>query len=240
MLITYQFFSQTGKRANNEDSVLCSSETGIFILCDGVGGENKGEIISELVCRSISEYYSESEESANNENFIKATREVENQISEYVKINPESKGMATTLVFLQLSESAFIAHVGDSRLYYIRNGNIEFVTQDHSYVNELIASGFIKEEEARNHPKKNYITRAVQDKEHPADPDFQYIHNLKENDYFLLCSDGVMEAIDENFIKEFFTDNQQVEVITSKMKEICSYRSNDNNSAIIIKIIEMN
>lgn len=240
MQITYCYFSQQGKRANNEDYVLCRPDVGIFVLCDGVGGANKGEVASQMVCHAMVNYFSTSDKFFNEIEVVNALREAEKNLSEYVIENPASEGMATTLTFLGLSKDALIAHVGDSRVYYIRDGEILYKTSDHSYVNELMASGFITEEAARVHPKKNIITRAVQGVEASTEPDFAIVKNLKKNDYFFLCSDGVLESIDDAFIQDNFKDNSSVDSIIQKIKELCLENSLDNNSAILIKITERN
>ena len=238
MVITFQQFTQLGKRSNNEDYVLCLPDRGIFIVCDGVGGATRGEVASELVSNSIADYFSNNTFSVESDIFELAVRKAEMDLTSQIKKNPEYKGMATTLTFLHLYENAFIAHVGDSRVYHIRDGKVMFVTRDHSYVNELLASGFINEEEAKNHPKRNIITRALQGSQSPATPDFEVIENLEANDYFLLCSDGVSESIDTEFINTNFIEEQSVDEIIKKMKELCAVHSLDNNSAIIIKVIE--
>lgn len=240
MQITYHCFTQQGQRMKNEDFVLCRPDVGVFVLCDGVGGANKGEVASKTVCHAMVNYFSLPDKVFNENEVINALREAEKDLSNYIVQNPESEGMATTLTFLGLAKDALIAHVGDSRVYYVRDGEILYKTSDHSYVNELVASGYLTEEAARVHPQKNIITRAVQGVEACAEPDFAIVKNMQNNDYFFLCSDGVLESVDDSFIQDNFKDNSSVDSIIQKMEELCFEHSLDNNSAIVIKISERN
>src|SRR5690606_16489553 len=144
----YFTISEEGKRPYNEDYLFADSNSGFFIVCDGVGGSNKGEVASRKAC----EYFSESLKNSSDFSLTgleKALVQCENKFDEYTRQNPDAKGMATTLTLLKfLSGKAVIAHIGDSRVYHIRNGEILFQTTDHSFVNELVASGFLTPEEA--------------------------------------------------------------------------------------------
>lgn len=241
MEITFQQYTHTGKRPNNEDCVVTDESNGIFLVCDGVGGNNRGEVASEITCKAAVSYF-------NGQNCVATLDDIKEivklsgaLISKYIKANPDSEGMATTLAFLQLnSDRAAVSHIGDSRVYHVRNGEIIFQTQDHSLVNEWVASGFITAGEALTHPKKNVITRAIQsDKTSIAEPDFAVITDIQKNDYFFVCSDGVLEAIDNRFIEQFFLDDNSVDMIVSAIQDTCREKSNDNNSAILIKIISI-
>src|SRR5690606_17362850 len=159
---------------------------------------------------------------------------------EYTSGFPEAKGMATTLTFLKITPQGAIAgHIGDSRIYQIRNGELIFMTQDHSVVNELVASGFLTEEEAVNHPKQNQITRAIQGSESSTLIDFGHIESIEKNDFFMLCSDGILEGIDKDWISENFKSKFELSAIEKGIRENCAEKSNDNYTAILIKITEI-
>src|SRR5690606_8574683 len=167
----------------------------------------------------------------------KALVQCENKFDEYTRQNPDAKGMATTLTLLKfLSGKAVIAHIGDSRVYHIRNGEILFQTTDHSFVNELVASGFLTPEEAKTHPKRNQITRAVQGSEYPTYIDVNEIESVQNQHYFMLCSNGILEAIDDDFILRNFLEENSPEQLKGRILEMCREMSTDNFTAIINKI----
>lgn len=241
MQISIQHITNVGKRENNEDHVLALPEHGLFIVCDGVGGNNKGEIASSIACETISNYILNTKQKDSITSEINAAVEqTENALAEYISNSPESQGMATTLSFLHLANNtATIAHIGDSRVYHIRDGKILFQTQDHSLVNELLASGFIKPEEAKTHPKKNVITRAIQANGEHTSPEIKLLNNIQPNDYFLLCTDGVLEGIDNAFIENNFLADSSLNDLCVQIQEMCSIYSNDNYSGIFIKVISL-
>jgi PPM family protein phosphatase len=238
MQISIEHITGVGKRQNNEDCILLSPEHGLFIVCDGVGGNNKGEIASSLACDTISNYIINNREINGESSVIQeAVRNTEGAFLEYISTHPESEGMATTLSCLQLYDNAaVIAHIGDSRVYHIRNGKIIFKTEDHSLVNEYIASGFIRPEEAKNHPKKNVITRAIQTNGGHTEAETKQIEDIQASDYFILCSDGLLEGIDDPFIEANFLANSILSEICVQIEELCLENSNDNYSGIFIKV----
>ncbi len=239
MKTNYFQISEQGKRDYNEDYLYANGESHLFIVCDGVGGSNRGDIASKKACEYFSESLSAQDELSEVE-MEDALSETERKFDAYISEFPEAQGMATTLTILKFQEDGAIAgHIGDSRIYHIRNGEILFKTQDHSFVNELVASGFLTEEEAMIHPKKNQITRAIQGTENPTFIDVNWIESIEEKDYFLLCSDGILEGIDENWIEENFIDENDLETIEVGVRAKCNENSKDNYTAIIIKITEI-
>ena len=236
MDIQHMVISGQGKRDYNEDSFFADDNQDLYLVCDGVGGSNRGDIASKKACEYFSEFllrtndYSES-------NIETALQETEKKFDSYIEAHPEAAGMATTLTLLKLfSNKAVIGHIGDSRVYHIRNGEILFRTEDHSFVNELVASGFLTPEEAKVHPKRNKITRAVQSTEYSTLIDVHVLDNIERSDYFMLCSDGILEGVDEDFIHINFFSENNLENIKNQISEKCESNSNDNYTAIILKI----
>jgi len=239
MEIEYLTMSEQGQRNYNEDALLADTDNGIFMVCDGVGGSNRGDIASKKACEYFSDYVIRQNE-VSEIVLEQALVETEMKFDEYTSGFPEAKGMATTLTFLKITPQGAIAgHIGDSRIYQIRNGEIIFMTQDHSFVNELVASGFLTEEEAVNHPKKNQITRAIQGSESSTLIDFGHIESIEKNDFFMLCSDGILEGIDKDWISENFKSKFELSAIEKGIRENCAEKSNDNYTAILIKITEI-
>lgn len=238
MQISFQQYTHIGQRDNNEDSIVSIPEAGVFAVCDGVGGAAMGEIASHLTCNQISDYYrSKGSTDQSKKEFNKLIKLCRKALSRYAKENPESSDMATTLAFLKLNgNGAFVAHIGDSRVYNIRNGEILFQTSDHSYVNELVEVGLITPEQARFHPQRNIITRVLGTGNNTGKADQTELNNIIPGDFFMLCTDGVIEVISDWFISSIFKTENSVGFIMAEIKRLGEEFSSDNNSAIIIKV----
>lgn len=234
---------ELGQRTNNEDAIYpkeASENTRLFMVCDGVGGQAKGEVASSLVCKGFSKYLNENpmEDIEDGTYLTLALQSVEQQMGDYLEKHPEAMGMASTLTLLMISdkeEKALIGWVGDSRVYHIRDGEVLFQTKDHSVVQSMVDMGEISEEEALTHPKRNIITRAVNGV-NPTRIDQKVIADIKVNDFFLLCTDGILEHLDEERITLWFRDKVSVQGIKSEIMENAKDGTKDNYSMYIIKI----
>lgn len=238
-------FHQLGKRENQEDSRYPdfdhpSNDTAAFVVCDGVGGCNKGEVASSTVCNRIGEILSthKNTDSFDDNDF----QHVLNQAYESLNQDSDSsnRGMGTTLTLLVLhSEGALAAHIGDSRIYQIRPGEgIIYRSEDHSLVNALLRSGNISPDGIKNHPKGNVITRCMSADDGVRERDDATVVNLKDiapGDYFLLCTDGVTGKVEEEELLELYfsdkTDEEKYHYLSEKCKD-----SSDNNTAIQIHV----
>jgi protein phosphatase len=230
--------TEKGRREINEDSIFPKEGQGsikdrLFVICDGLGGQKYGEIASNLACEALVDYLHFENE------FIpeRAIHFVEMRFSDYIDLSPEYDGMATTIVFLYLRKNdAIIGWVGDSRAYHIRNGQILFQTDDHSLVNELIKQGKLTPEKARVDVRRNIVTRVIGNFKVPLVPDYKIINDIQSGDFFFLCSDGILENIDEDFIKTHFLKENNTSGIKSEIKKICHNNTQDNYSMHIIQI----
>jgi protein phosphatase len=149
--------------------------------------------------------------------------------------------MASTLTFLYLSENptqALIGWIGDSRVYHIRNGKILFKTKDHSEVQRLIDLGELTVEEATHYKRKNVITRAVSGRE-PSRIDQHIVEDIKENDFFLLCTDGILENLTDKEINNWFTPEATPEDLRSLILDSAMGNTKDNFSMFLVKIKEV-
>lgn len=230
-------FSEKGRRNTNQDSMApaladVSEETALFIVCDGVGGAADGEKASSMAATG---FYQFLKDKVSNEQLVgEALRKVQEEIDLYLKSRQTSKGMGTTLALLQLNKNgAFVAHIGDSRVYQIREGRVIFCTEDHSLINAYKKQG-IKDAHLA---KSNVITRAIQGGSVKAvNADTTQIRDVRENDYFLLCSDGVWGSFSEAFLMSVLnaasTDEEKMNIISER----CQTESNDNYSAYLIRI----
>ncbi|MCF0073494.1 protein phosphatase 2C domain-containing protein [Dyadobacter sp. CY261] len=232
-----------GKRTNNEDNLFpppgaASVSDTLFMVCDGVGGSEKGEVASELACRSVSGYYQRHRITVSDDASVyNAIAFAQAEMERYGRDNPGSQGMATTLTFLHLHErGATVAHIGDSRVYHVRNGKVLWSTRDHSYVNDLVKARVITEEQARTHPRRNVIMRALQGGDPDTQADVHHIADLAGDDYFFLCSDGILESLDENALLEILSAPASDDAKMEQVRKLCEQFSNDNFTAYLVPI----
>lgn len=241
---------------HQEDSIyppLATDPSGstLFMVCDGMGGHEAGEVASLTVCdaisRSIQNDGHDMEGLFTNEDLSNALDEAYLALDD--KDNGAEKKMGTTLTLLKLHDNgATIAHIGDSRVYHIRPGKFEndtqilFVTEDHSLVNRLVKAGEMTPEEARHSKKKNIITRAMQPGDSRCEADIALITDILPGDYFYLCSDGMLEqdemedgsALKRIFSNEIITPEEKVKILRG-----ATANNTDNHSAYIIHILEI-
>jgi len=243
-----------GKRKNQEDSIYPNIKrkteafapskgfgNRLFIVCDGVGGLNKGEIASSLAC---SEFAKAVQTLPKFETLAKlyteAFENTQNAFDKYIENNPETKGMATTLVAVHIHKQGLsVTHCGDSRFYHIRNGKILWQTEDHSVINELIKAGVMTEEEAKD-SKRNKISRAIQGNNvKKTKPDIHFITDIKKEDYLFLCSDGVSGSITDTELCEILSGRETNQEKMQTINTLCDANSADNYSAYLIQVADV-
>lgn len=224
----------------------------LFILCDGMGGHDAGEVASAAVCEAMSRSIlgdGHDREGVFSEADFKAALDAAFRSLD-ARDSGAAKKMGTTMTFLKLhAGGAFIAHIGDSRVYHIRPGKdgeqtrILFETEDHSLVNDLIKVGELTREEARHSRQKNVITRAMQPDMNPRPKaDIYQTADIKPGDYFYMCSDGMLEQTemeDGTSIRNIFSamggdDKNKVEILKSVTED-----NRDNHTAFIIHITDV-
>lgn len=238
---------QKGQREYNEDSIFPNDEiestnTNLFLVCDGVGGHARGEMASDLICTQMDVYFTANKVEVSNQDVIDAAvKFVETKFDSYIVNNPDVAGMASTLTLLHLhKQGATVAHIGDSRVYQFRNGKILFRTEDHSLVQELFKCGELKsEEEMAQHPRRNEITRAVQGASiRKTKADVTVITDVKAGDIFLLCTDGILESFSDKKLEAVFSENESIDTIAATITMRCKETSKDNFSAYLVEINE--
>ena len=234
----YLSIHELGQRSNQEDSIYPAigekvAHNDLFILCDGMGGHDQGEVASQTVCDALSEYI----KAHPNADFESALSYAYDALD--AKDTASEKKMGTTLTLVKFEEDGcIVAHIGDSRVYQIRPSEerVVFVTKDHSLVNDLIACGELTPEEAKHSPQKNVITRAMQPhQERRSKADISILTDIKEGDYFYMCSDGMLEISEDQDIVNVLamrkTDEQKVEILKRVTEN-----NKDNHSAHLIHI----
>ncbi len=232
------YYSNTGTRPNNEDQI--SSNDFAFVLCDGVGGIDKGEVasieVSESFIKKIALYKSNEITSTIVQNLI---AEVQTELNQKAKQQPELNGIGTTFCAAVFTENELIcAHIGDSRIYVIDTEEEKYWrTTDHSVSGELIKLGIIEESKNRNHPRANQLTRAIQaipDIE-PVKADIRQFNKIDSRHLIFICSDGVNEVFDDEDLVGILSAKQiSLEVKFNRIKNKCEQNAQDNNSAILI------
>lgn len=240
-------YSEKGKKPNQEDSLFppvgeATQNTRVFLVCDGMGGHENGEVASECVAETIGRMTDSLPLCSTDEMrnaFEKALEQTYHNLDALDNSNSEKK-MGTTLTFLALcSDGVLVAHIGDSRVYQLRpRKGVIFQTRDHSLVNDLIASGELSEEDARTFPQRNVITRAIQPhQEYPAQATYNVITDIRQGDVFFMCCDGVIEQLDNDDLCTYLLDNRPLEQRLASIKKECEKRgTRDNNTAYAIEI----
>ncbi len=195
-IAAYARASDTGKkRRRNEDSYVVAPP--LFAVADGMGGAQAGEVASKLAAAALKETHPEGASDA--ERVTALIQEANRRVYERAHSDPATSGMGTTMtVAIVDGHTVTIGHVGDSRAYVVRGGELEQLTEDHSLVNELLKSGKLSREEAETHPQRSVITRAV-----GTDPDVDvdaFTVEAGEGDVFLLCSDGLTDMVADSDI----------------------------------------
>lgn len=248
----YEVGRRTDKNGcpHQEDYIIplhgqASGDERLFILCDGMGGHEAGEVASQTVCEAISHTILTSQEPFSDHLLQRAIEHAYDRLDECEYSADVSRKMGTTLTLLALHENgATIAHIGDSRVYHIRTNaerrdEVLFQTHDHSLVNDLIKIGSITPEQAKHHPQRNIITRAMQPgQEERCSADIYHTKDIRKGDYFFLCSDGMLEEMENenlcNILSGEATDAEKAETLRQ-----VTANNKDNHSAILVHILDV-
>lgn len=236
--------SETGPvRDHNEDFLAFSfmdndQKNLIAVVADGMGGHNAGEVASKMACDLLLDYCVKNWEQHIPEKLLhKAFIYAHQEIVATGQSNPEQKGMGTTasMVIIQ-QDLCYIGHIGDSRVYLLRNGALEQLSTDHTLVNQMFESGEITEKERDQHPMKNVLLQALGTTptiQPQISSDGRKIH---EGDRLFLCSDGVYDALSEEDIKDLLLMEQPEFVLECLSSTATSRNVSDNFSALLIDI----
>lgn len=229
------------RRENNQDRYLILPELNVFAVADGMGGHAAGEVASRIAIEALADTMRQngaSEEPMTPEHaasrLIEAVREGNRRICDSVVGHAEWRGMGTTLVaMVDLGNRVVIGHVGDSRAYRLRNGALERLTSDHSYVGEQVKLGLLTDEEAQRHPMRNIVTRAMGNR-----PDLDVEvgeEDVREGDVFLLCSDGLNSMLTDDEIRETLANHaDDAEAACRALVERANAMGGDDNITVIV------
>ncbi len=244
------------KRQRNEDSYLVNDKLRLYVVADGMGGHAGGEFASRIAVSTVEEIL-KGEDRANSgvpentyldseapegdgppQNRLKdAINRAGSMIVRRATEEPELRGMGTTATVMLFGEGkSYIAHVGDSRAYCVREGNITQITEDHSLVHEQLKSGLITEEEARTHQLKNIITRSVGVQE-DVEVD-TVVWKVETGDSYLICSDGLTNMLDDEEIREIVSQNETEQAARMLVDHANESGGDDNITLILLRVIE--
>lgn len=241
-------FSEIGRKDNQEDYLFpkdAGADTRVFILCDGMGGHDNGEVASKTAAEALGNFLSSCSDI--DIPIFEAGLEKAYDALDGIDTNSVKKP-GTTMTCLCLNENNYIvAHIGDSRIYHIRpslfnpktkSGGILYQSSDHSLVNDLLKAGEITEDEARDFPQKNIITRAMQPhlaKRYKAD--VYEFDDIQGGDYFFLCCDGILEQLSNETLCEILADKKLDDgEKLARIKSVCDDKTRDNYSCWLIPI----
>lgn len=240
-----QVFSQIDigmKRKSNQDACFTGrlyENTVLVIVCDGMGGANAGNVASETAVKRISEYVGKSFRKSMKEKDMadmlkNALISANIEIYDMSRKNSDYLGMGTTaVVAIVQSDKAVVCHAGDSRAYIV-NEDIVQLTKDHSIVQTLIESGKLTPDEAKMHPRKNVITKAL-GAEEDLSPDIVTV-DLKEKDNLLFCTDGLTNYVETPDILNIFTTNEINNVAYSLVERANQNGGGDNITVVTITV----
>ncbi len=235
------------RRSHNEDNFYRSDDLGLYVVADGMGGHAAGEVASGCAIQSMVDFAQRRAEDSSSTwpfDFDPQFDEMENTLINGVRLanqrlynmqqeRPELSGMGTTVAALVMNGvKGTLAHVGDSRVYRYRDGELKQLTSDHSWVNEQLQKNIITAEEARNHRYKNVITRALGNR---LDLEIDVRREpLHPGDIFLICSDGLSGMVDDGKLARVIAENPNLRECTNAMVAAANEAGGHDNITVIL------
>ena len=241
------------QREHNEDSFVVLEEHDLFVVADGMGGHRAGDIASRIATETISEFFRTTANedvtwpfhfdmnlSEEENRLLTGIRVANRQIFERSTRSRECHGMGTTVVgamFSPKKQRMYIGHVGDSRCYRVREGQIRLLTRDHSLINDYLVAMPDLTDEQKNELPKNVITRALGMQDHVV-VDLQH-DDPKQEDVYVLCSDGLSGMVSDEEITQIITGSEDVREACQRLIERANERGGEDNiTAVLVKIEE--
>lgn len=238
-------------RSHNEDCFAVDDGGQIYVLADGMGGHNHGEVASRIAVNTIREYLVKALD--NNDSTLplgydpslhrhshslkRSIHSAHDKVLKAIREDGSLLGMGTTVVTaMHQDDVVTIAHVGDSRGYRLREGRLELLTQDHTWVNEQVVAGYLSEEQAKSHPLKNVVTRAL-------GGDSEVVVDVLETearagDLFVLCSDGLTTMLSDEEIHERLVADASLEEICRRLIHDANARGGFDNITVVLMQVE--
>lgn len=234
-----RFTSPGAEKKFNEDAVETAEINGglLAVLCDGVGGDNGGDLAARIALKSALYFFSASENTDNLEKIKLAIEESNSFVLNHSSASAQQKNMATTLEIIYLKDNfVYWGHIGDSRIYHLKSKRLNQITKDHSLVQKLLDEGYLTHKQAADHPQKNVIIKALGDNQF-IEPDLSKIRlNENEENKIFICSDGVTNLISNSELEKVLNSDDIEEIKATLIKMIKLRGAKDDYSFIIIEI----
>ena len=239
-------------RTHNEDFFEIDSRRNLFVVADGMGGHNHGEIASRIAVETIREFVDKSADAEvtwpfrydtalrrHTNALLSAIHLAHDNVLRAIGRDATLMGMGTTVCGILLDDgTAALAHVGDSRVYRYREGRFELLTQDHTWVNEQVVAGYLSEEQARVHPLKNVVTRAL-----GGDTDVEVDvreERLQPGDVYLMCSDGLTTMLPDSDIQRHLEAGRPLEETCRRLVDTANQHGGIDNITVVLLQVEDN
>ncbi len=227
------------QREGNEDAALFSSK--LVAVADGMGGHAGGEVASSIAIKALADLipvFNDSKVDADSKEdlFLNIPFEIDSQISEKSKENPELSGMGTTLTAIYLDENTIeLLHIGDSRCYSVTNGKLQQLSYDHTVMQELLDQGRLSADEVFNHPQRSLLTQALMG-DSGIDP-ILLVHEVKLGDKFLLCSDGLTGYLSDLEISKLAKKYDDQELLDHLLEATKAKGAPDNVTVLLVEVV---
>lgn len=248
-ILTYAVYSDPGKvRGNNEDNCYIDNDWRRLekenfekkgwkkdfltaVVCDGMGGSEKGEIASLIAVNMVAQYYEEEKKI----DFLPIIQCANDKICEEIKVKGHSMG--TTFTGIHIKDGKItVVNVGDSRVYRLRDGKLEQLSEDHSIVQRMIKMGLITKEEAQNHPQKHCITQylGIQEEDMVIEPQLETDIEIEKDDRYLLCSDGLTDMVSDAEIETILKKKKSVKGAAEELLNTALEHGGVDNVTVIL------
>ena len=241
------------RREANEDSVCARPDIGLFLVADGMGGHAAGEVASKLAAQVIETFVNDTRNadvnttwpfpydpalSLDGNRLTAAFRLANRRLGTAMENDEKLRGMATTAAVLLVGrDKPVVAHVGDSRVYLYRNGTLTQITEDHSWVNEQVRAGVLSEADARHHPWRHVVTRALSGGDDPG-VDVQEL-DVKTGDRILLCSDGLSGVVAQEQLAEIVGGGTSLDEICRSLVEAANQAGGPDNITVAMLQVDV-
>ena len=221
------------RRPRNEDAYLLLPEAGLFAVADGMGGHAAGDVASAMAIAAVAAFAGDA--AVNASGLAEMVRTANRSIHNRSAAEPEKAGMGTTLTVLALAKgdnTFLLAHVGDSRAYLLRDGQLRQLTRDHTWVQMQVEAGLLSPQQARVHPRANVITRSL-GVEAAVEPDLE-LGTLHDGDLLMLCSDGLTGMLDDSEIAGLMQVEHSLAQVAADLIDAANMRGGTDNITVVL------
>ena len=222
----------------SDDETILASRGQVFIVCDGMGGHAAGQIASELTAKTFIDVYLSHPASDPKEALVEALQAANRHVFMVSRAVAARRGMGTTFTGLVLLQNmAYVVQVGDSRAYRLRGDDLTMITEDHTYMNEMIRMGVLTPEQAAVHPQKHVLTRAVGVDENVVCDVYEF--EIQEGDIYFLCSDGILNHVEDEQIGQILGANGPAAAAWKLVGQAVLGGGSDNATALVLRVDEL-